>query len=570
MKVTKQKRVALKSKKTSRKPAAAAVAKVPGRLQPIGDVGRMLGLTEKDLEFYGQSKAKVTSAAIERVKKRPFGKLVIVTAITPTPMGEGKTTISTGLSMAMWRLGKKTCLCLREPSLGPLFGLKGGATGGGKASVHPSEDINLHFTGDLHAITAAQNLLASIVDNHLFQGNALRIDPATIQTRRAIDICDRSLRRVQVESRDGARQTVFELTAACEIMATMTFAQGIADAKARLGRIIVGFNVDGKPVTAADLKAVGAMMAILRDAVKPNLVQTREGTPALVHLGPFANVAAGCNSLAATKLGQQLADYTITEGGFASDLGFEKFCDLICRAGGFLPDAAVVVASVRALKYHGGSPLNQSREKNLQAIQIGFANLQKHIENVKAFKLPCIVALNHFVDDYPEELALIHKLCADSGANCVSAEVWAHGGKGGLDLAKAVIEAANGPKTFELLYDVNWSIQRKLETIARTLYGADGVQLLPAAQEKALRLEALGLDKLPLCVAKTHLSLSDNAKLLNRPRGFTVTIRDFRVLAGAGFIVCYAGDIMTMPGLPKVPAAERIEVTDDGRLIGMT
>ncbi|MBI5395782.1 MAG: formate--tetrahydrofolate ligase [Verrucomicrobia bacterium] len=539
------------------------------KLRPITSVAKKLGLTAADLELYGTTKAKIATHVADRVKDRPPGKLVIVTAITPTPAGEGKTTISIGLSMALWKLGKTSCLALREPSLGPLFGLKGGATGGGKATVQPAEDINLHFTGDLHAVTSAQNLLASLLDNHIFNGNALGIDPASIQSRRALDICDRSLRNILIQEKTGHRYTLFELTAACEIMATLVFAKNLADAKERLGRIVVGFTHDGKPVTATDLKAVGALTAIVRDALKPNLVQTAEGTPAIIHLGPFANVASGCNSLAATRLARQLAEFTITEGGFASDLGFEKFCDLICRAGGFAPDAAVVVATVRALKYHGGMPLKELGPKNLDAVTRGFENLRKHIENIQAFGLPCIVALNHFVTDHKQELALVQKLCAEAGATCVFADVWAKGGRGGTALAEAVIKATSQPNKFKQLYEAGASIPDKIAAVARAMYGADDITLMPAAQEKVARLESLGLDKLPVCIAKSHLSLSDNAKLLNRPRGFTVTIRDLRLMAGAGYIVCYAGDIMTMPGLPKVPAAERAAVADDGTLTGL-
>jgi formate--tetrahydrofolate ligase len=539
------------------------------KLRPITTVARKLGLEAGDLELYGRTKAKIAPHVAERVKDRAPGKLVIVTAITPTPAGEGKTTISIGLSMALWRLGRTSCLALREPSLGPLFGLKGGATGGGKATIQPAEDINLHLTGDLHAVTAAQNLLGSLLDNHIFNGNALGIDPTTIQSRRALDICDRSLRDILIQDKAGHRYARFELTAACEIMATLVFAKNLPDAKERLGRIIIGFTQDGKPVTATDLKAVGALASLIREAIKPNLVQTVEGTPAIVHLGPFANVASGCNSLAATRLSRQLAEFTITEGGFASDLGFEKFCDLICRAGGFGPDAAVVVATVRALKYHGGAPLKELGPKNLDALARGFENLRKHIENIHAFGLPCVVALNHFVTDHKEELALVQKMCADAGATCVFADVWAKGSRGGTALAEAVIKATSQPNQFKPLYPADAPIPDKIAAVARTMYGADGVVLLPAAQEMADRFAALGLDKFPVCIAKTHLSLSDNAKLLNRPRGFTVTIRDMRLMAGAGYIVCYAGDIMTMPGLPKVPAAERAHVADDGTLTGL-
>ncbi len=543
------------------------------KLRPITDVAARLGLGAEDVECYGQFKAKMSLLAVEQALKRPPGKLIVVTAITPTPLGEGKTTVAVGLAMALNHIGKRAVVCVREPSLGPLFGVKGGATGGGRATVEPAEDINLHFTGDLHAITSAQNLLAALVDNHLFQGNALGIDPTTVQARRCLDTCDRSLRSIEIHS-DGKRNSPtvpagFELTAACEIHATLTLSQNISDLRRRLARIIVGFTQDGKPVTTADLKVTGALLLLLRDALKPNLVQTCEGTPALIHLGPFGNVSCGNNSVMATKLGRHLADYTVTEAGFASDLGFEKFCDLICRAGGFAPDAAVVVATVRALKYHGGVALDKLTEKNCRALADGFANLQKHIENVKAYGLPCVVAINRFKDDDDDEIVLLKELCAQQGAKCVTADVWAHGGEGGIALAEAMVEATQQQNRFRFLYDLDAPLPQKIEKIARTLYGADGAQLLPLAQEKLAKLKAAGLDKLPLCVAKTHLSLSDDAKRLGRPSGFTVTVKDLRVMAGAGFIVCYLGDILVMPGLPKVPAAERIEVTDDGVVVGL-
>jgi formate--tetrahydrofolate ligase len=468
--------------------------------------------------------------------------------------------------------------------------MKGGATGGGKASLEPADEINLHFTGDLHAITAAQNLMAALVDNHIYHGNAHGIAPATVQVRRALDICDRSLRPghpqgVPLQCAGGVARGPapplrgsppplvsalgFELTAACEVMATLLFARSLTDLKERLGRIVAGFTTEGRPVTVADLHFVGALAALLRDAIKPNLVQTCEGTPALVHLGPFGNVSCGCNSVTATALGRHLADYAVTEAGFATDLGFEKFCDLICRAGGFAPDAAVLVATVRALKYHGGVPLERLGEKDGPAVTAGFANLEKHLENVRAFGLPCVVALNHFSDDHPEELALVQELCAGRGVPCASTGVWEHGSRGGLELAEAVVEASRQPNQFRPLYELDWPLEQKLETIAGRLYGADGVQLLPEAREKAARLQALGLDRLPVCMAKTHLSLSDDAALLGRPAGFTVTIRDLRLMAGAGFIVCYASKILTMPGLPRTPAAERIDVTEDGRIVGL-
>jgi formate--tetrahydrofolate ligase len=544
-------------------------------IRPITDVAQQLGLTNDDLELYGPFKAKLSLAAIERAKERPPGKLIVVTAMTPTPAGEGKTTVGIGLAMALQRLGKSACACLREPSLGPLFGMKGGATGGGRATVEPADEINFHFTGDLHTITAAQNLLAALADNHIYHGNALGIDPDTLQTRRCLDICDRSLRRIAFPSEEGSRESSFELTAACEMMATLIFTQGIADLKERLARIVIGFTDRGTPVTVADLKSVGGLAALLRDAIRPNLVQTCEGTPAVLHLGPFGNVSCGANSVVATDVARHLADYAVTEAGFATDLGFEKFCHLICRVpaeggcGGFAPDAVVLVATVRALKYHGGVPLEHLGEIDRRAVAAGFANLQKHIENVQAFGLPCVVALNQFCDDHPDEIVMVKRLCARRGVQCVSTQVWEYGGHGGLGLAAAVIETSQQPNRFHPLYDLDWPLPRKLEVIARTLYGADGIQLLPPAQEKLARLQAAGLDRLPLCMAKTHLSLSDNAQLLGRPEGFTVTIRDLRLMAGAGFIVCYAGKILTMPGLPEHPAAERIDVTDEGRIVGL-
>jgi formate--tetrahydrofolate ligase len=461
--------------------------------------------------------------------------------------------------------------------------MKGGATGGGRATVEPAEEINLHFTGDLHAVTTAQNLLAALADNHLYHGNPLSIDPGSLSARRCLDICDRSLRRLErvPPSASGASpcplggRVEFELTAACEIMATMTLARDFADLKERLGRILVGLNEGGEPVTAADLKATGALAAVLRDAWRPNLVQTCEGTPALVHLGPFGNIGAGTNSLIATSLSRRLAEYTITEAGFATELGLEKFCDLLCRTGEFAPDAAVIVATVRALKYHGGLAADRIAGRDGAALEAGFANLAQHIANVRAFGLPCVVALNLFADDDPEEARAVARLCAECGVPCAPVAVYTHGGEGGEALAEAVQEAACQTNRFRFLYEPEWDLPRKLATIARTLYGADGVTLLPEAREKAEQLTRLGLDRLPLCIAKTHLSLSDNAALRGRPRGFTVTIRDLRVMAGAGYIVCYSGTILTMPGLPRTPAAERITVTGcgeaaRGRILGLT
>jgi formate--tetrahydrofolate ligase len=534
-------------------------------MHAITTVARQLDLCEQDLELYGQYMAKLLPETLARAgyPRRGFratGKLIVVTGMTPTPPGEGKTTVAIGLAMALSRQRRRTCLCVRQPSLGPLFGMKGGATGGGRATVEPADAINLHFTGDLHAVTAAQNLLAALVDNHLYHGNLPSLDPATLSTRRCLDICDRSLRRVTIRTGNGSRETGFELTAACEIMATMTLARDFTDLQERLGRIIVGLDPEGQPVTAADLKATGALAVLLRDAWRPNLVQTCEGTPALVHLGPFGNIGAGTNSLIATSLGRRLAEYTITEAGFATDLGLEKFCDLICRAGDFAPDAAVVVATVRALKYHGGLPADRLAERNGAALATGFANLAQHIANVQTFGLPCVVALNLFPDDDPEEAKLVARLCAQHGVPCAPTAVYTHGGAGGEALAEAVQEAACRTNRFRFLYEPEWELSRKLSTIARTLYGADGVTFLPEACEKLESLTRLGLDRLPLCMAKTHLSLSDDAALLGRPRGFTVRIRDLRVMAGAGYLVCYSGSILTMPGLPRTPAAEHFTV----------
>jgi formate--tetrahydrofolate ligase len=549
-------------------------------MHAITTVARQLDLGEADLELYGRYKSKLSPEALARVAGREEGKLIVVTAMTPTPPGEGKTTVAIGLAMALSRLKRRACLCIRQPSLGPLFGMKGGATGGGRATVEPAQEINLHFTGDLHAVTAAQNLLAALVDNHFYHGNALSLEPDTTSARRCMDICDRSLRRLErvspsAAARAGNPQSAgrgevsFELTAACEMMATMTLARDFADLKERLGRIIVGLDQGGAPITAADLNATGALAAVLRDAWRPNLVQTCEGTPALVHLGPFGNIGAGTNSLIATSLSRRLAEYTVTEAGFATDLGLEKFCDLICRAGQFTPDAAVLVATVRALKYHGGVPAERVAERDGAALEAGFANLAQHIDNVRTFGLPCVVALNRFPDDDPEEVQAVARLCEESGVPCALTNVYTHGGEGGQALAEAVQEAACQANRFRFLYETEWPLDRKLSTIASTLYGAERVTLLPEAREKAERLARLGLDRLPLCMAKTHLSLSDNAALRGRPRGFTVTIRDLRVMAGAGYIVCYSGAILTMPGLPRTPAAERIAVTDDGRILGL-
>ena len=542
------------------------------QMLPIAEVAARAGIDESLLEYYGKVKAKIDVVPLrDRPRK---GKLILVTAINPTPAGEGKTTTSVGLADALKKLDKNVLLCLREPSLGPVFGVKGGAAGGGYAQVVPMEDINLHFTGDFHAIGAANNLLAAMLDNHIQQGNALGIDPKQITWKRAVDMNDRQLRHI-VDGLGGKIQGVpredgFEITVASEIMAVLCLASDITDLKARLARIIVGYTYDGKPVTAADLKAQGAMAALLKDALKPNLVQTLEGTPAFIHGGPFANIAHGCNSVTATRMALKLGDYAVTEAGFAADLGAEKFLDIKCRLAGLRPSAVVIVATVRALKYHGGVPKAELNHENLEALERGLPNLLQHVDNIKnVFGLPCVVAINAFPTDTRAELDLVEAKCSELGVNVALSEVWAKGGEGGKALAQEVVRLCEQPSDFKFSYDLDTSIEQKLETICKRIYHADGVALTPNAKKQAKQLTDLGFGGLPICMAKTQYSFSDDPALLGAPKGFEVTVRNLKISAGAGFIVALTGDIMTMPGLPKVPAAERIDVDENGVISGL-
>ena len=540
----------------------------------ITEIAKVAGIPAKYLEQYGNYKAKVDYNLLKDKASKKDGKLILVTAITPTPAGEGKTTTSCGLADGLRQIGKKSFLALREPSLGPVFGVKGGAAGGGYAQVVPMEDINLHFTGDFHAIGAANNLLAAMLDNHIQQGNALGIDPKQITWRRAVDMNDRQLRNI-VNGLGGKahgvpREDGFDITVASEVMAVLCLASDITDLKKRLGNLIVGYSYAGKPITAHDLKAEGAMAALLKDALKPNLVQTLEGTPAFVHGGPFANIAHGCNSVTATKMALKLGDYVVTEAGFAADLGAEKFLDIKCRLAGLKPSAVVIVATVRALKYHGGVAKTDLNKENLKALEAGLPNLLQHVDNIKnVFGMPCVVAINAFPTDTKKELALVQKKCAELGVNAVLAEHWAKGGKGAVALAEEVVRLCAQKNNYKPSYELNLSIEEKLETICKRIYHADGVQLTDNAKKQAAQLKALGYDKLPICMAKTQYSFSDDAKLLGAPKGFTVTVRNLKVSAGAGFIVALTGDIMTMPGLPKSPAAERIDVDETGKISGL-
>ena len=540
---------------------------------PITEIAKMAGVDDKYLEQYGKYKAKVDYNILNDVK-RPDGKLVLVTAINPTPAGEGKTTTTVGLADGMKKLGKNVLVALREPSLGPVFGVKGGAAGGGYAQVVPMEDINLHFTGDFHAIGAANNLLAAMLDNHIYQGNKLNIDPRRITWRRCVDMNDRQLRFV-VDGLGGRvngvpREDGYDITVASEIMAVLCLASDITDLKARLGRIIVGYTYDEKPVTAADLNAQGAMAALLKDALKPNLVQTLEHTPAFVHGGPFANIAHGCNSVTATKIARRLADYTITEAGFGADLGAEKFLDIKCRMAGLTPSAVVVVATVRALKYNGGVPKADLGQENLEALEKGLPNLLKHVSNItNVYKLPCVVAINRFPLDTEAELKLVETKCKELGVNVALSEVWAKGGEGGIELAKEVIRLCEQPNDFTFAYELDMSIKEKIEAIVTKIYGGKDVNFTANAEKQIKTLTELGFDKMPICMAKTQYSLTDDAAKLGAPTGFTVTVRNIKVSAGAGFLVALTGEIMTMPGLPKVPAAERIDVDETGKISGL-
>ena len=541
---------------------------------PIKDVAASIGIEEDDLELYGKYKAKISDELINRTKKNPDGKLILVTAINPTPAGEGKTTTSVGLGEAFGRLGKKALIALREPSLGPCFGIKGGAAGGGYAQVVPMEDLNLHFTGDFHAITSANNLLAALLDNHIQQGNELGIDPRQIVWKRCMDMNDRVLRNIVVglgSKMDGmVREDHFVITVASEIMAILCLADDMADLKKRLGRIIVAYTFDGKPVTADDLQATGSMAALLEDALKPNLIQTLEHTPAIVHGGPFANIAHGCNSVRATKTALKLADYVITEAGFGADLGAEKFFDIKCRMAGLKPDAVVLVATIRALKYNGGVPKDELSSENLDALKAGIVNLEKHIENLHKFGVPVVVTLNSFVTDTKAETDFVEQFCKERGCEFALSEVWEKGGEGGIDLANKVLETIEHKESnFKVLYDDSLSLKEKIETVAKEIYGADGVTYSPAAERELKRITDLGMGDFPVCMAKTQYSLSDDAKKLGRPRGFKINVREVYASAGAGFVVAVNGSIMTMPGLSKKPAAYGIDVDDNGVITGL-
>lgn len=543
-------------------------------MKNIKEVVSVLDIKEDDLEMYGKYKAKLSDEFMDSVKDNKDGKLILVTAINPTPAGEGKTTVTVGLGQAMGRLGKKSVIALREPSLGPCFGIKGGAAGGGYSQVVPMEDLNLHFTGDFHAITSANNLLAALMDNHIHQGNALRIDTKRIVFKRCLDMNDRVLRNIIVgmgKKTDGVmREDGFVITVASEIMAILCLASDINDLKERLSRIIVAYNVDNEPVTAGDLKAVGAMAALLKDAIKPNVIQTLEHTPAIVHGGPFANIAHGCNSVRATKTALKIADYVITEAGFGADLGAEKFFDIKCRMSGLVPDAVVLVATVRALKYNGGVPKAELGNENVEALKKGIVNLEKHIENLMLYGVPVVVTLNRFISDTDAELDFVRKFCEDKGCDFAPANVWEKGGEGGVELANAVIHTLENKKSdFKLLYEDNLSIKEKIRTVATKIYGADDVTYSKEAETAIAKIEAMGFSHMPVCMAKNQYSLSDDAAKLGRPTGFDINIREVYVSAGAGFVVAITGQIMTMPGLPKTPAAEGIYVDENGVIAGL-
>lgn len=544
-------------------------------MKPICEIAEDLGISADELELYGKYKAKLSDELCDRLEGEKDGKLILVTAINPTPAGEGKTTTSVGLGQAMKKIGKSAVIALREPSMGPVMGIKGGAAGGGYAQVVPMEDINLHFTGDMHAITAANNLLSAAIDNHIHQGNELDIDARTITWKRCLDMNDRALRQVVVglggKVNGYPREDGFMITVASEIMAILCLAKDMDDLKRRIAAIVIGYNTDGEPITAGDLKIAGAMGLLLRDAIKPNLVQTLENTPCLMHGGPFANIAHGCNSIRATKLGLKLADYCITEAGFGSDLGAEKFFDIKCRIGGLKPSCVVLVATVRALKYNGGVPKAELAKENTDALKDGIVNLGKHIENMQKYGLPVIVAINRFMTDTDEELKIIEQYCRDMGVDFSMCEVFAKGGDGGVELAEKVVEVSErgGEMNFAPIYDEKASIDEKINTIAKEIYGADGVVYTPKAKKAIAKLEKQGFDKLPICMAKTQYSLSDDPSLLGRPSGFEITVREVRVSAGAGFVVVLTGDVMTMPGLPKVPAANNMDIDKDGKIVGL-
>ncbi|WP_415917811.1 formate--tetrahydrofolate ligase [Xylanivirga thermophila] len=546
------------------------------KMKPICDIADTLGIDEKYIEMYGKYKAKVDYNILKDMEDKPDGKLILVTAITPTPAGEGKTTTSIGLGDGLTKIGKKAVLALREPSLGPVFGIKGGAAGGGYAQVVPMEDINLHFTGDIHAIGAANNLLSAMIDNHIHQGNQLGIDTRKITWKRCMDMNDRQLRSIVCglggRTNGVPREDGFDITVASEVMAILCLAKDMDDLKDRLKNIVIGYTRDDNPITAGDLNAQGAMAALLKDALKPNLVQTLEHTPAFVHGGPFANIAHGCNSLMATQVALKLGDYVVTEAGFGADLGAEKFLDIKCRAGGLKPSAVVIVATVRALKHHGGAPKDELSKENLEALKQGLPNLLKHIENITVkFSLPAVVAINKFPTDTDKEIEIIERACHEYGVEVALSDVWANGGAGAIDLAKQVVRLAEEDKdsTFQYIYDADEGIRQKIEKVAKEIYGADGVEFTSSANREIKKLEKIGLDKLPICIAKTQYSLSDDPKKLGWPKHFNITVRNVKVSAGAGFIVVLTGDIMTMPGLPKKPAAVSIDVDSSGRIYGL-
>ena len=542
-------------------------------MQPITEIAKHLEIPEDDLELYGKYKAKISLDYWNTLKNRPNGKLILVTAINPTPAGEGKTTTSIGLGDALHKLGKKTTIALREPSLGPCFGLKGGAAGGGYSQVVPMEDINLHFTGDFHAITTAHNLLAAVIDNHIQQGNALDLDVRRITWKRVLDLNDRALRNIICglggKAHGVPRETGFDITVASEMMAILCLTSDLEDMKKRLGNIIIGYTRSGRIVRAKELNVTGALTLLFKDAIKPNLVQTLEGTPALIHGGPFANIAHGCNSVMATKYALKMADYTVTEAGFGADLGAEKFLDIKCRFTGFKPNAVVIVATIRALKMHGGLAKTELGTENIEALKKGMTNLAKHIENIHKFGLPIVVAINAFPTDTENELQELKTLCESMGASVSISGAWAKGGEGAIDLAKKVIEAAEKPSDFHYMYDENDTIKNKINAIATKIYGADGVNYTPAVEKTIAELEAAGLDKMPICMAKTQYSLSDDQTKLGAPTGFRITVRELRISAGAGFIVALTGNVLTMPGLPKKPAAENMDIDINGKITGL-
>ncbi len=540
---------------------------------PIGKVARSLDIDDDDLELYGKFKAKISPAAWNKAKSKPDGKLILVTAINPTPAGEGKTTTSVGLADAFHKMGKKVAVALREPSLGPCFGLKGGAAGGGYAQVVPMEDINLHFTGDFHAITTAHNLLAAVIDNHIQQGNELDLDVRRIAWKRVVDLNDRALRHVVIgmggKAHGVPRETGFDITVASEMMAILCLSKDLEDMKKRLGSIVIGYTRSGRAVVADELNVTGALTLLFKDAIKPNLVQTLEGTPALIHGGPFANIAHGCNSIMATRYALKFADIVVTEAGFGADLGAEKFLDIKCRFAGLVPSAVVIVATVRALKMHGGLAKNELNRVDMKALEKGLENLTKHIETVKAYGLPAVVAINAFPTDTKEELSFVEQKCNELGAEVALSEVWAKGGEGGISLAEKVLSAMEKPNSFNFAYDINQSIPEKIEAVVKRVYGGDGVVFTGAAQKQLEEIEALGFDKMPVCLAKTQYSLTDDPTRLGRPTGFNITVKELRISAGAGFIVALTGDILTMPGLPKKPAAENMDIDINGKITGL-